>query len=395
MRPVLNRPIFLIIRFHEIGLKGKNLPLFVRHLVENLRRATLGLGVEEIQSVRMMVKLKLSPKSDSEIVINAVKKVFGTVKISPAVRIDPTYDLICKEVLRLANLKPFESFRITANRADKSFFMTSNELNSKLGETIVNKTRSRVDLSNPELNIHVEIQRNDAYIYSDDYSGPGGLPVGTAGKVAVLMSGGIDSPVAVWRMLKRGCKAVLVHFHSFPLVEGRSREKARELAKILNIYQYDTKLYLVPFAEIQKRILLEVPGALRVVAYRRLMVRITEAIAKIENAKALITGESVGQVGSQTLQNISTVAECTSMPILRPLIGMDKIEIIDQAKAIGTYEISILPDEDCCTLFVPKSPSTSVKPFEIIPYENKLPLDELIQLSIRESEIFEYHVTDN
>lgn len=140
---------------------------------------------------------------------------------------------------------------------------------------------------------------------------------------------------------------------------------------------------------------MEVPGALRVVAYRRLMVRITEAIAKIENAKALITGESVGQVGSQTLQNISTVAECTSMPILRPLIGMDKIEIIDQAKAIGTYEISILPDEDCCTLFVPKSPSTSVKPFEIIPYENKLPLDELIQLSIRESEIFEYHVTDN
>ena len=382
----------ILIRFHEIGLKGKNQPLFVRHLAENLRRVTAGLGVEEVQSVRMMIKLKLSENADCEQVIKTAQTVFGAVKISPAIRVASEYQAITEAAINLANLKPFSSFRISANRADKKFHMNSNELNVSIGQLIATKFKAKVDLSNPELNIHIEIQKNDSFVYSEDYRGAGGLPVGTAGKVAVLMSGGIDSPVAAWRMLKRGCKAVLVHFHSFPLVEGRSREKAQELARVLNLYQYDTKLFLVPFAEIQKRILLEVPGPLRVVAYRRLMIQITEAIAKIEGAKALVTGESVGQVGSQTLQNISTVSEPATLPIFRPLIGMDKIEIIDQAKAIETYSISILPDEDCCTLFVPKSPSTAVKPYEIVEYEKKLPIKELISNALHESELFEYHL---
>ena len=207
-----------------------------------------------------------------------------------------------------------------------------------------------------------------------------GLPVGTAGKVAVMMSGGIDSPVAAWRMMRRGCRAVLVHFHSFPLVEGRSRDKAKELAERLNAYQYDTKLYLVPFADVQRAVILEVPGPLRVVAYRRFMVRITEAIARAEDARALVTGESVGQVGSQTLRNIATVSEVASLPVLRPLIGMDKQEIIDLVpRHRHLVRRRSKPDEDCCTLFVPRSPSTAVKSEEIASQEANLDVEALVR----------------
>jgi thiamine biosynthesis protein ThiI len=209
-----------------------------------------------------------------------------------------------------------------------------------------------------------------------------------------LMSGGIDSPVATWRMLRRGCRATLIHFHSFPLVEGRSREKAKELAEILNRYQYDTRLYLVPFADVQRTLILTVPGPLRIVAYRRFMVRIAEEIARREGARALVTGESLGQVGSQTLQNIATVGDVAKMPILRPLVGMDKQEIIEQAQAIDTFETSILPDEDCCTLFVPKSPSTAVRRDQIEAYEAELDVETMVREAADAAELSEYHMPE-
>ena len=218
--------------------------------------------------------------------------------------------------------------------------------------------------------------------------------MGASGKVAVLMSGGIDSPVAAWRMMRRGCRAVLIHFHAFPLVEGRSRDKAKELAERLNDWQFDTRLRLVPFADVQRAIILEVPGPLRVVAYRRFMARIAEAIARNEGARALVTGESVGQVGSQTLRNIATVDQVVSMPVLRPLIGMDKQEIIDQARAIGTFETSVQPDEDCCTLFVPRSASTAVQPWEIAAQETNLDIDALVREAVSRTETFEQHAPD-
>jgi thiamine biosynthesis protein ThiI len=261
-----------------------------------------------------------------------------------------------------------------------------------LGDLIRERSGARVDLNHADLDLHVETMTEDAFVYADLFPGSGGLPVGTAGRVVVLMSGGIDSPVATWRMMKRGCRTTLVHFHSFPLVEGRSREKAQELAEILNAYQYDTRLLLVSFAEIQKRIILTVPGPLRVVAYRRFMVRIAEAIARKEGARALVTGESLGQVGSQTLPNIATVDEVAGMPIFRPLIGFDKQEIIEQAEAINTFKTSILPDEDCCTLFVPKSPSTAVRSEEIVAYENDMDIDEMVAEAAKTAETFEYHM---
>ncbi len=381
----------VLVRFHEIGLKGKNQPMFVEQLVANLKRATARLGVERVWSTRMMVRMRLAPGADWEAVRLRAQQVFGAVKVSLALRVEPEYAAISRSVAELAASRSFGTFRISANRAWKGFPLTSQELNARLGEEVRLATGAAVDLSRPDLNVRVEVQRGDAFVYADDHSGAGGLPVGASGKVATLMSGGIDSPVAAWRMMRRGCRATLIHFHAFPLVEGRSRDKAKELAGQLNAWQYDTRLHLVPFADVQRAIILEVRGPLRVVAYRRFMARIAEAIARNEGARALVTGESVGQVGSQTLRNIATVDEVVSMPILRPLIGMDKQEIIDQARAIGTFETSVQPDEDCCTLFVPRSPSTAVQPWEIAAQEANLDVGALVREAVSRTETFDYH----
>ena len=386
------QPRDVLIRFHEIGLKGRNRPMFIKQLVDNVRRATIGTGVSRVWSGRMIVRMSLDENADWEAVRDRVSRVFGAVKFAPAHRVALDYDAIAEAVAGVADEREFETFRITAHRADKRFSMTTRDLNVRLGDLVRERSGARVDLKNAELDVHVETMANEAFVYADEFRACGGLPVGTAGRVVVLMSGGIDSPVATWRMMKRGCRATLVHFHSFPLVEGRSREKARELAEILNAYQYDTRLLLVPFADVQKRIILTVPGPLRVVAYRRFMVRIAEAIALREGARALITGESLGQVGSQTLPNIATVDEVASMPILRPLVGMDKQEIIEQAEAIGTFETSILPDEDCCTLFVPKSPSTAVRAEEIAAYEEEMDVGEMVVAAVEAAELVEYHM---
>ena len=203
---------------------------------------------------------------------------------------------------------------------------------------------------------------DEAFVYCDPRPGPGGLPVGTGGTVAALLSGGIDSPVAAWRLMRRGCRVVFVHFHSAPYLPDLSRGKARELVARLTAWQYYSRLFLVPFGEIQREVVLAVPPPARVVVYRRLMVRIAEGLARHAGALALVTGESLGQVASQTLQNLARIDEAAAMPILRPLIGMDKLEITEQAQAIGTFEISIEPDADCCTLFVPRHPGHAAEP---------------------------------
>ncbi|MCY4583246.1 MAG: tRNA 4-thiouridine(8) synthase ThiI [Chloroflexi bacterium] len=387
----MQQPRDVLVRFHEIGLKGKNQPMFVRRLVENLERATAGLGVERVWATRMLVRMRLAPEADWESVRARTATVFGAVKFSLAARTEPEYGTISALLSETAQARSFSTFRISANRTDKTFPLTSHDLNVRLGDEIREASGARVDLSHPEADFRVEVGRDDAFVYTDDQRGAGGLPVGTGGRVAVMMSGGIDSPVAAWRMMRRGCKAVLVHFHSFPLVEGRSRDKAKELAESLNGWQYDTRLHLVPFADVQRRVILEVPGPLRVIAYRRFMVRIAEAIGVREGAQALVTGESLGQVGSQTLRNIATVDEAASMPILRPLVGMDKSEIIAQAEAIGTFETSIQPDEDCCTLFVPRSPATAVRPEQIAEHEAQLDVAALVAEATGAAEVFEYH----
>ena len=381
----------MLIRFHEIALKGKNRPVFVNALVAGIRRGTAGLGVRRVWSGHMLVCLSLEPDAEWDRVRARLATVSGIAKFSLVYRVPFNYPAIEAMVLELTESLEFDTFRISARRADKRFPLTSRELNVRLGRAVQDRSGARVDLTRPGLEVHVEVLPSEVFVYTEDEAGPGGLPVGSGGRTVTLMSGGIDSPVAAWRMVHRGCRTTLVHFHSFPLVEGRSREKARELAEVLTDYQYDTRLYLVPFAELQKRVVLGVPAPLRVVVYRRFMLRIAEAIARKEGAMALVTGESLGQVSSQTLRNIATIEQAVQTPVLRPLVGMDKQEIIGQAQRIGTYDISILPDEDCCSLFVPKSPSTRATVEQVEPLEAELDVEALVDQAVAAAEVAEYH----
>lgn len=372
----------VIVRFHEIGLKGKNRAFFVRRLVENLRLATEDLGVERVWRGQMHVGLTLGPDASWPQVQARLQKVFGVVNFSLAHRTEPDLERIEGLLAREVPSRQFHSFRIATNRADKRFPGTSQEINRRLG-TYVQKLRPcKVDLSHPDLTIYVEIQPHDAYVFMEKTPGAGGLPVDSGGAVVALLSSGIDSPVAAWHLMKRGCRVNFVHFHSYPLVDTRSMEKASELVERLTEWQYRSRLFLAPLAEVQKRVILSAPPAYRVILYRRFMVRIAEAIARREGALALVTGESVGQVSSQTLENIATVEAVTAMPILRPLIGTDKQEIIARARALGTYEVSIQPDQDCCSLFVPAHPVTRATPSELEDLEASLPVADLARQAL-------------
>ena len=348
----------ILIHYHEIALKRGNRPLFLRHLVRNLERATQDLGPVRVRQLTGRVVLDCGDDVSREAMQERVSRVFGVANFSFARCVRSTLEAMKEAVAEAIEGESPASFRVTARRAFDSFPMTSTDLNRELGAFIQARTGWRVDLTRPELTVHVEVLPDETFVYTKKLPGPGGLPVGVSGRVAALMSGGIDSPVAAWRMMKRGCRVVFVHFHSVPYLSPASKEKAMALARLLTRYQYTSRLYLVPFGEIQREVVLAAPPPLRVVLYRRLMVRIAERIARSERCQALVTGESLGQVASQTLENIARLDEVATMPILRPLIGMDKEEISSQARAIGSFEISIEPDQDCCQLFVPQHPST-------------------------------------
>jgi thiamine biosynthesis protein ThiI len=382
-----------MVRVHEIALKGKNRPLFFNQLEQNLRQALRGMSVDQVKKRHMGVEITLAPEAIWDGIENRIKQVFGVVKFYRYHRVDPSIEAVKKFLDgELTNLT-FNTFRITAKRGNKNFPMTSPEINWEMGAFVQQLTGADVSLKQPELNIFVEMLPQEALVYFQETHGPGGLPVGVSGKVAALLSGGIDSPVAAWRMMKRGCQVDLVHFHSFPLVDGSSREKAIELAEILNLYQFQTTLILVPFADVQTEIILSVPPAYRVVIYRRFMARIAERLANERGAKALVTGESLGQVGSQTLENLVTVRSAVTLPFLSPLIGMDKQEIIGEARNIDTYPVSILPDEDCCTLFVPKHPATRSTPEEVGHLESALDIPALVEKAMAQIEV--RHITQD
>jgi thiamine biosynthesis protein ThiI len=281
-------------------------------------------------------------------------------------------------VARVVEGARFDSFRITARRAFKTFPLSSVELNRLLGAFVLERVGARVDLREPEANIRVDVLPQEAFVYLDRRPGPGGLPVGASGIVVALLSGGIDSPVAAWRMMKRGCRVIFVHFHSVPYLPDVSQAKARALVDRLTTWQYRSRLFLVPFGEIQREVVLSVAPPARVVIYRRLMVRIAEVIGRSSGAQAMTTGESLGQVASQTLANIARIDEAARMPILRPLIGMDKLEITAEAQRLETFEVSIEPDADCCTLFVPMHPATRLTEAEVAEAEAKLDVDRLV-----------------
>ena len=313
-----------------------------------------------------------------ESVRDRVLRVCGVTSAQLAYRVPSTVEAMKLVIGRLIEGRQFPSFRITARRAFKTYPMTSVELNRALGAFVVERTGARVDLREPALTIHVEVLPAETFVSLDRAPGPGGLPVGASGTVAALLSGGIDSPVAAWRMMKRGCRVVFVHFHSVPYLPATSQVKARALVERLTQWQYASRLFLVPFGEIQREVVLSVPPPARVVVYRRLMVRIAEALAQRTGARALATGESLGQVASQTLDNIAAIDEAATLPILRPLIGMDKLEITGEAQRLGTFETSIEPDADCCTLFVPRHPSTRMSADDVRAAESRLDVARLV-----------------
>jgi thiamine biosynthesis protein ThiI len=304
--------------------------------------------------------------------------VFGVANLAVGVRTGPTLDALRAAVAHVIAGRTFASFRITARRAFKTLPFSSVELNRALGAHVLALQPTRVDLTHPELNVFVEVLPGQAFVYAGRRAGPGGLPVGTGGTVAALLSGGIDSPVAAWRLMKRGCRVMFVHFHSAPYLPDTSQRKVRELAASLTAWQYVSRLWLVPFGDIQREVVLAVPPPARVVIYRRLMVRIAETLARRAGASALVTGESLGQVASQTLENLARIDEAAVLPMLRPLIGMDKLEITAEARAIGTFEISVEPDADCCTLFVPRHPHTAVAAEDVQRLEARLDIDRLV-----------------
>ena len=375
-----------VIHYHEIALKGRNRPYFVSHLVRNIERAVSDLSVERVVALPGRVMVEFGDETARVTLHARLAQVFGIANYAPAMRVALDVDAISAAVVKALEGKQFESFRITTRRANKKFPLNSMEIDRLVGGRVQAATGVAVNLSSPELTVFVEILPREAFYFFEKTNGPRGVPVGTGGRVAVLLSGGIDSPVAAYRMLKRGCRAAFIHFHGVPFLSRASQQKAKDLTEILNRYQYRSGLHLVRFGELQRQIMLTAPSPLRVVLYRRFMLRIATALAKRLRAKALVTGESLGQVASQTLENLSVIEQAADLPVLRPLIGMDKEEIISQAKAIGTYEISILPGEDCCQLFIPSRPATRSRLHEVEKVEQNLDVQAMVDSAVQEAE---------
>ena len=372
----------VLIRYHEIALKKGNRRYFTELLKRNLLAAVKDFGPKEIRSLpaRILITFKNHPASAD--LIERISSVFGVANFSLVERVDRDLDALRDHVLAALNGHSFESFSIETQRGDKTFPLASPEINRQLGAAVKEKSGARVDLEDPEFTVIVEILPNDTFFGFNKIAGAGGLPVGSSGRVVGLISGGIDSPVAAYRLMQRGCRIIFVHFHSVPYQDRTSQEKVRRLVQRLTRHQFTSRLYLVPFGEIQRQIVATVARPLRVVLYRRMMLRIAATIARNDKAKALVTGESLGQVASQTLDNMAVIQQATRLPILRPLVGMDKQEIIDQARRIGTFEISSIPDQDCCQLFVPAHPATKARFTAVEEDEAKLAIPELVHYGI-------------
>ncbi len=372
-----------VCHYHEIALKKKNRGFFERKLVVNIKRALGSLPYRSVRlwSRRVVVELKQdSPVGEFR---DRLGRVFGLANYASAWIVSSVLENLQTAAWELIQNREYESFKISAKRSDKRYPLTSPEIERRLGSFLQKRSAKRVQLGGPDLTCYVQILGEEALLHFEKLRGPGGLPVSTSGKVAVLISGGIDSPVAAYKIMKRGCRPLFVHFHSHPHTSLDAQIKVMELVEHLCRHQPSSRLYMVPFASAQRSIVAFTPARTRVILYRRMMVRIANRIAARDNAKALVTGDSVGQVASQTLDNIRVVSAVSRLPILRPLIGDDKEEIIAVARRIGTFEVSIGSDDDCCSMFVPKHPETSAKLEQVEQAEAPLAIEELVSAALQ------------
>jgi thiamine biosynthesis protein ThiI len=361
----------VVVHYSEIGLKGRNRPNFEERLRRNLERALQPLG-GRVSRLYGRLLCELDDGADWADAQERLRRVFGVAFFGRAALCAPELPEIERAVDALVDSTSFASFGVRARRVDKQNPLSSRELNERIGRRVVERTGRRVDLGSPDLWIEVHVLARQAIVLRERIPGPGGLPVGSAGRVVSLISGGIDSPVAAWLMLKRGADPVYVHFHSAPYTGAASQDKVRDLVSLLCRWQGPATLYLVAFGELQRQLAAEAPAEPRIVLYRRFMLRAAEAIAARERALALVTGESLGQVSSQTLGNLDTINRAATLPVLRPLVGLDKAEIVALAQRIGSFPISIEPDDDCCSFLMPRSPATWTRPGPIEAIERGL-----------------------
>lgn len=382
----------ILVRFGEISLKGNNRSFFVNKLIKNIKSALNNTA--EFRIERTYGRIYVYPENNMEKIINKLKMVPGIVSLSPTAITSLEYENVKKTALEVfkdsVDTYP-TTFKVETHRPNKKYQLTSPEISRDIGANIlknINQQNNKltVDVHNPAHTLNIEVRKKNIFIYTRVIQGIGGLPIGTSGKGLLLLSGGIDSPVAGWSALKRGMTIDAIYFHSPPYTGERAKEKVIELAQILSKHSGRIKLYLSHFTDIQIGIQKNCPAKYNITIMRRIMFQIADRITRKNNYLALITGESIGQVASQTLESMQVINAVTNLPIIRPLITMDKTEIIDIARKIGTYETSILPYEDCCTLFVPKHPVTKPKLSDTINAEAKLDTEELLNQAMEKIE---------
>lgn len=376
----------ILIRYGELSLKGKNRKNFIHRLSDNLKKALKGFPTLEFEAQydRMYVYLH---QEDCDAVCGVIAKVFGISSFSPAMKVEPTMEAVLDSINQAIDLSTPHTFKVKARRHDKSFELNSDAINRAVATQILKNSDWKVDVHHPEVTILIEVRADAIYVMTEKIEGAGGFPVGVGGRAMVLLSGGIDSPVAAYLMMKRGIHLEAIHFAAPPYTSAEARDKVFQLARLIAPYQGDLVVHVVPFTTLQLAIYQHAPESYAITLMRRMMMRIADGLAQKRHCLAIGTGESVGQVASQTLESMNCINAVTNMPMIRPVVCMDKVEIIDIARHIGTYETSILPFEDCCTIFTPKAPVTKPRKEKCEAYEARWDWQEMVDDCINMAEM--------
>lgn len=390
----MNEQNIFIVRCGEVALKGMNKPYFERMLVERIgkRLKAAGLSGIDVRRHEGLIFARAPKELNKDAIVREISKVFGVASISPAVECESDMDKIGEKaveyMMELIEKKGVKTFKVEAKRADKTFPVKSPDIARRIGASVLKGCKVlKVDVHNPDVYLFVDVRREETFVYQQKIAGFGGLPLGTNGKGLVLLSGGIDSPVAAWLMAKRGMLIEAVHFHSYPYTSPRAQEKVEELAKIVASYCGRFKMHVINILPIQEQIVQNCPEAETTILVRRFMMRIAERIAEKNGCMMLITGENLGQVASQTAESLVVTDASVTMPVMRPLIAMDKVDIMEKAEEIGTFETSIQPYEDCCTVFLPPHPVTKPRLSRIEESESRLDVEGLVSAAVESEEI--------